>query len=92
MWGQVTRHRDKLVKVDFLGYKSIDQCVMDIATTSPLRDKVITEVREAYIHSDHWDSDWNFVIEMGKRLETNFGFMFDWTTRELYPDDDPRRR
>ncbi len=86
--GIAARHRDKLKKVEFLS-KPIDQYIMDIAASSPFRDEVITQVREAFVHLD---SDWNFVVEMGRRLGTNFGFMFDWTTGELYPDDDPRRR
>jgi len=86
--GVAADHRDKLVRVKFVG-KPIDEYIIDIAVGSPFRDKVVNTVRETYLH---FDSDWNFVIEMGKRLETNFGFMFDWTTGELYPDDDPRRR
>lgn len=86
------RNRDKLVKVEFIGSKNLDEYIMDVVTGSPLRDKVTASVREVYLHSDHWDSDWNFVLEMGKRLGTNFGFMFDWETGEYYPEDDPRRR
>lgn len=87
--GAAALHRDKLREVDFLSNKCIDQYVMEILETSPHRAEVISDVRESHIHSD---SDWSFVVEMGRRLETNFGFMFDWTTGELYPDDDPRRR
>ncbi len=65
---------------------------MDIIAKSSYRDKVCTSVNDAYLHSDYWESKWGFIIEMGKRLGTNFGFMFDWTTGETYPDDDPRRR
>ena len=87
--GIAARHRDKLEKVDFLSSRSIDQYVMEILEKSLLRDQVISEVRESYIHLD---SDRSFMVEMGRRLETNFGFMFDWTTGELYPEDDPRRK
>jgi len=87
--GIAAHHRNKLEKVDFLSDKSIDQYIMDILETSQLRDAIISEVKEAYIHSD---LDWDFVVEMGKRMQTNFGFMFDWRTGELYPDNDPRRR
>ena len=89
MGGAAARHRDKLEKVDFLSNKPIDEYVMDILDKSPLRDHVISEVRESYLHMD---SDRSFMVEMGRRLETNFGFMFDWTTGESYPDNDPRRR
>lgn len=85
----VAHHRNKLEKVDFLSNKPIDQYVMDILETSQLRDAVISEVRESYMHLD---SDRGFMVEMGKRLQTNFGFIFDWSTGELYPEDDPRRK
>jgi len=87
--GIAAHHKDKLQKVDFLSRALIDQYIMDIVVTSPFRDKISYTIREAHIHQD---ADWDFVIEIGKRLETNFGFMFDWTTGESYPDDDPRRR
>jgi hypothetical protein len=87
--GVVAHHRNKLEKVDFLSNKPIDQYVMDILETSQLRDAVISEVRESYMHLD---SDRGFMVEMGKRLQTNFGFIFDWSTGELYPEDDPRRK
>jgi hypothetical protein len=87
--GMAARYKDKLQKVEFVRGGLIDQYIMDIAVTSPFRDKISHTVREAYIRQD---TDWDFVVEMGKRLQTNFGFMFDWTTGELYSDDDPRRR
>jgi hypothetical protein len=81
-------HKDKLDKVELLS-KRIDEEIMDIAEKSPYRDKVISEVFESHIHLD---SDWDFIVELGRRMKTNFGFMFDWTTGELYPEDDPRRK
>jgi hypothetical protein len=62
---------------------------MDVLVKSPLRNKVITKMSDTRII---FDSSWEFIVEMGKRLETNFGYMFDWETGETYPQDDPRRR
>jgi hypothetical protein len=87
--GMAARHRDKLQKVEFIRGGLIDQYIMDTAVTSPFRDKISSTIWEAYTGQD---VDWDFVVEMGKRLQTNFGFMFDWTTGDLYPKDDPRRR
>jgi len=87
--GLAARHKDKLEKVDFLGNQTIDKFIIDILVKSPFQDKVTSEVGEAYMH---FDLDWDFVVEMGKLLRTNFGFMFDWRTGELYPKDDPRRK
>lgn len=33
----------------------------------------------------------DYIKTLDKRMKTNFGFMFDWETGELYPKDDPRR-
>jgi len=85
-------HKDKLEIVDFLSYKSIAEHIMDKVSQSQLRNKVEESVRDAYLHSDYEKSKWSYVLEMGKRLETNFGFMFDWNTGEYYADNDPRRR
>lgn len=87
--GMAARHKDKLQKVEFVRGGLIDQYIMDTIVTSPFRDKISYAIREAYIRQD---ADWDFVIEMGKRLGTNFGFMFDWRTGERYPEDDPRRK
>jgi hypothetical protein len=87
--GIAARHKDKLEKVDFLGNQTIDEFIIDIVVSSPFQEDVIYEVREAYIGSD---LDWNFVTKMGKLLGTNFGFMFDCSTGELYAEDDPRRK
>lgn len=87
--GIAARQKDKLGKVDFLGNQTIDEFVIDVVVKSPFQDEVASEMGEAYMHSD---VDWDFVVEMGKLLGTNFGFMFDWRTGELYPKDDPRRK
>ena len=81
-------NREKLKQVDFLS-SPIERYTMDIVIGSPLRDKVVDEVRKAILGRT---TQLEFVKEIGKRLETNFGFMFDWRTGEDYPEDDPRRR
>ena len=73
------RHKDELQKVEFVRGGLLDQYIMDTIVTSPFRDEISYAVSEAYIRRD---ADWDFVIEMGKRLKTNFGFTFDWTTGE----------
>jgi hypothetical protein len=82
-------HKANLQKVEFIKGGFIDQYIMDIIVTSAFRDTIDHAISEAYLHLY---TDWDFVTQMGKRLATNFGFMFDWTTEELYPEDDPRRR
>lgn len=39
-----------------------------------------------------YERAWGFLVDLGKRLKTNFGYNFDPATGELYSDDDPRRR
>ncbi|MBI2848306.1 MAG: hypothetical protein HYX83_03940 [Chloroflexi bacterium] len=87
--GIAARHKDKLQKVEFVTGGLIDQYILDTIVTSPFHDKIRYAINEAYIHQD---AGWDFVLEMGKRLGTNFGFMFDWTTGQLYSEHDPRRR
>ena len=86
--GISSRHKEELQKVEFLS-KSIHEEVIDLAAISPFRNEVESEVWNSHVGMD---SDWDFVIEMGKRMQTNFGFMFDWETGKLYPDDDPKRK
>jgi hypothetical protein len=87
--GIAAKYKDKLQKVEFIKGGFIDQYVIEIAITSPFRDKIISTIWEAYIDQD---VNWDFVVTIGKLMGTNFGFMFDWTTGELYPEDDPRRK
>lgn len=58
-------------------------------------ERVDNWVHNAYIHAgleyDH-DTVWAFLVKLGMRLRTNFGFMFDPTTGENYPDDHPLRK
>jgi len=81
-------HKQTLKVVDFLD-QPIDEYAIRILLTNPYHDSVIHEISEAFIHRD---ASWEFVVEMGKHLQTNFGFMFEWQTGELYTKDDPRRK
>jgi hypothetical protein len=85
---QAFNRRQDLQTVDFLD-RPIDEYAMHILLMSTYRDSVTHEILEAFLHRD---ASWEFVVEMGKRLQTNFGLMFDWQTGITYPSDDPRRK
>lgn len=38
------------------------------------------------------DARWDFIRDVGRRVHSNFGLMFDPETGELFAEDDPRRR
>jgi len=81
---------------NFLG-KSFDIYIMDILeeNSDEFLSEISSEVHESHIRIDSGgdrEEVWNFIKTLGKRLQTNFGFMFDWETGELYSEDDPRRR
>ncbi len=53
------------------------------------------DVVEVYTHSagmGKHDEIWAFIKQLGVKMGTNFGFMFDHETGEDYPEEDPRRR
>jgi hypothetical protein len=82
----------KLATVDFMS-KRLDLWVADMLAESG--EDIDYSVMESYNHVDNIEDHegaWKFVTGLGMRLGRNFGFMFDPTTGELYPDDDPRRR
>jgi hypothetical protein len=71
----------------------IEVYLMNIIENSPFQIEIENRIREVYIKSegDH-KAIWEFIITLGKRMGTNFGFMFDWVTGERFAEDDPRRR
>lgn len=82
---------DNLSRVEFMT-KAIDEEIMDEIVKSG--EDISNEVYESYIKlmgGDH-DKRWGFITKLGMRMGTNFGFMFDEATGELYADNDPRRR
>jgi len=44
-----------------------------------------------YPGEDCYKAVWEFITRMGKVCKSNFGFMFDWDTGEIYAPADPRR-
>ena len=89
--GEAAGYKDKLKKVEFLS-KTIDEYIIDIVESTPFRAELNEEIREIYITGGgNRDNIWKFIKDLGKRLRTNFGFMFDWKTGKLYSEDDPRR-
>jgi hypothetical protein len=84
--------KEKLKRVSFLD-GLLDEYVMTVLVGSPFTGEISREVRESLIKSmgDDHKKIWSFVTALGKRMRTNFGFMFDWSTGELYSEDDPRR-
>jgi hypothetical protein len=74
-------------------HEGISESVSQILTTSPFTNAITRAVREVFIKSYEYDHNkvWEFILKLGAGMETNFGFMFDWTTGKTYSDDDPRR-
>lgn len=90
--GEAAGHKDKLQKVEFLP-KTIEEYIIDIIESSPFSGDIRGEIMEIYIKAGgNRDYIWKFIKDLGKRMGTNFGFMFDWKTGETYAEDDPRRR
>lgn len=79
---------------DFSGNKLYAAIIATLARIkSKYRETITLEIQEIYrrsIPGDH-KNIWNFIIDLGKKMKTNFGFMFDWETGKVYADDDPRR-
>lgn len=84
-------HKVKLKAADFMS-KSLDMWVIEELVNSG--EEISGEVSESYIKlmgGDH-DKRWAFIVELGMRMGTNFGFMFDPADGKMYAEDDPRRR
>lgn len=93
--GTAASNKNKLSKSRILD-EPIDEYAMNIIEVSPFRSEIAHEVFEVYIKASDPLSNvkaiWEYVKALGKRMGTNFGFMFDWNTGELYPENDPRRK
>ena len=84
-------NKGKLKTATFMG-KPLDQWVIEELVNA--NEDIAGEVSESYIKTmdgDH-ETRWGFVVELGKRMGTNFGLMFDPADGKIYADDDPRRR
>ncbi|HUV81269.1 MAG TPA: hypothetical protein VMW21_01985 [Patescibacteria group bacterium] len=89
--GEAAGHKDNLKKVEFIP-KLLDEYIIDIVESSSFREDISGEINEIYIRAGgNHDRVLIFIKALGKRMRTNFGFMFDWETGETYAKDDPRR-
>lgn len=72
----------------------MDQYLIKIIEVCPYIETISTTMVELFRKSsgNNGDTTWNFVTVLGKRMQTNFGMMFDWQTGLRYSDDDPRRK
>lgn len=61
---------------------------------SSYRSKISSAVHESYMKFDEGpqDAKFEYIKALGRKLNTNFGFMFDPITGQTYSQDDPRRR
>ena len=87
-------YQNELERVEFMS-KPIHEWISDKLVESG--ENLGGAVMDAYIHGatetkGSHDSAWAFITTLGKRMGTNFGFMFDPSTGERYPENDPRRR
>jgi len=86
-------NQEKLKEVEFMSGR-LDLWAIDTLAKSGAN--IDHEVMDSYIHSTlevkNHDAVWEFITKLGVRMGTNFGFIFDCRTGELYPEGDPRRR
>ena len=91
-----------LVYIDVLLYKNSFQMgewisqkndLNTLILESPFRKKIEYAINESYIKNiSDSKSLWDYLTSMGKKMNTNFGFMFDPVTGQTYSENDPRRR
>lgn len=85
-------NKDILEEIEFLLHRKLDIWVIEELVSSG--EKIDNEVKEVHIKTmeGNHDDRWKFITELGMRMGTNFGLMFDPADGKLYADDDPRRR
>lgn len=91
-----------LVYIDVLLYKNSFQMgewisqkndLNTLILESPFRKKIEYAINESYIKNISGSKSlWDYLTSMGKKMNTNFGFMFDPVTGQTYSENDPRRR
>jgi len=88
----IVENRSRLSGQSSLG-QPIDEYIMNILQKSNFHKAIEQAIREVYMKqwSDH-KAIWEFITHLGKQMQTNFGFMFDWQTGHSYAADDPRRQ
>jgi len=78
--------------------KDLESYIIQEIANSPWVDKIAYELHEATVKvspgkiKDGKDLVWKYIVKLGKAMNTNFNFMFDWSTGELYSPNDPRRK
>ncbi|BCA55957.1 hypothetical protein W02_30970 [Nitrospira sp. KM1] len=74
--------------------EGIGEYLTKLLIKCPYKDKIASAVRDSLIksHGTGHSKVWGFVTELGKRMGTNFGLMFDEKTGKIYANDDPRRQ
>lgn len=82
-------NKEKLTQAHFMS-SSLEEWT--IAELSSSGEEISDEVLESHIKLVGNDEGWNYITNLGNRMGTNFGLMFDPLTRQLYASDDPRRR
>jgi len=85
---------DKLEIVDFIG-KEVHEWILEnlISLGKPaIVERAVYSMFLSFHKDGDWDATWRFIKKMGVQFGTNFKLMFDWTTGENYPPDDPRRK
>jgi hypothetical protein len=84
-------NRDNLKETSFIGWSIEDELKKEIVL-SEFPSTVKNAIREVYIKTNEkHDIVFEFIKQLAFKMNTNFGFMFDYRTGEMYPDDDPRR-
>ncbi len=84
-------HANQLTPVEFLR-EPIDEYLASVIINSVFRDKIQGEIVEAHIKvPGDQELKWKFITNLGVRMRTNFGFMFDPENGKIYPEDDSRR-
>jgi hypothetical protein len=78
--------------------EAIEYSLKKTITSSPFTEKIKEEMFERYlkgsgkrIETGSRENVLDYIKELGREMETNFGFMFDWRTGEMYAENDPRR-
>lgn len=87
-------HNEELEPVDLSNDKPMKEWIIDKLLKLDLPEgKVKSSINQRYprFHGEEHEAAWEFITELGNKLETNFDFRFDWKTGELYAEDDPHR-
>jgi len=90
--GYIAAGNNVIDRCTLLNGQTIESWVTDVLVKSGVN--VESEIQEIHFHIDevnNHEASWQYIVNLGKRLGTNFGLMFDFETGIIYSDDDPRR-